>query len=59
MKNNPMKKEQKIDGLEQIKRLLILGLIHSGVQGKDIAAALNVDPAVISRIIPSRQIKKK
>lgn len=49
---------QKIDTLEQIKRLLILGLVRQGVQGKDIAAAIDVDPAVISRMVPARRIKK-
>lgn len=51
-------KEQR-DALEQIKRLLILALIHQGVQGKDIASVLGVDPAIISRMVPARQIKKK
>jgi hypothetical protein len=51
-------KEQK-DNLEQIKRLLILALVHQGVQGKDIANVLEVDPAIISRMVPTRQIKKK
>lgn len=45
--------------LEDIKRLLILALIRQGVQGKDIAGALGVDPAIISRMVPTRQIKKK
>lgn len=53
------KVEQKADTLEQIKRLLVLGLIHQNVQGKDIAAALGVDPGTVSRMIPSRQIKKR
>jgi len=52
-------KEQKLDTLEQIKRLLILALVHQGVQGKDVAAVLGVDPAVVSRMVPTRQIKKK
>lgn len=51
-------KEQKIDTLEQIKRLLVLALIHQGIQSKDIAAILGVDPATITRIVPTRQIKK-
>ncbi len=50
--------EQKMDQLEQIKRLIILGLIKDGIQGKDIAKVLNVDPATITRIVPSRQLKK-
>jgi len=45
--------------LEDIKKLIILDLIHQGVQGKNIATALGVDPAIISRMVPSRQIKKK
>ena len=47
-----------IQELEAIKRLLILDLITRGVQGKSIAAVLGVDPAVISRIVPARQLKK-
>jgi predicted transcriptional regulator len=52
-------KEQKNDTLEQIKRLMVLALVHQGVQGKDIATVLGVDPAIISRMISARQIKKK
>ncbi len=44
--------------LEDIKRLLILDLIRQGVQGKDIAGILGVDPAMISRMVPTRQIKR-
>ena len=51
-------KEQR-DELEQIKRLLILALVHQGVQAKDIAKVLEVDPAMISRMVPARQIKKR
>ncbi|MCA9352492.1 hypothetical protein KC866_03870 [Patescibacteria group bacterium] len=51
--------EQKNDNLlEQIKRLLILSLIHQGVTGKDIAYVLGVDPAVISRMTPPKSKKK-
>lgn len=49
--------EREADTLEQIKRLLILGLVQQGVQGKDIANVLQVDPAVISRIISVRRSK--
>ena len=51
--------EPKMDTLEQIKRLLVLALIQQGVQSKDIASVLDVDPATISRMVPTRQIKKK
>jgi predicted transcriptional regulator len=54
-----MKKDQSTEILEQIKRLIVLSLIRQGVQGKDIAAALGVDPAIVSRMLPARQIKKK
>ena len=47
------KKSEKLEPLEEIKRLLILGLINQGVKGKDIAAILEVDPAIISRLISS------
>jgi len=45
--------------LEEIKKLLILLLIRQGVQNKDIANTIKVDPAVISRMVPVRQINKK
>jgi hypothetical protein len=44
-------KSEKLEPLEEIKRLLVLGLINQGVKGKDIAAILEVDPAIISRLI--------
>ncbi len=47
------KKSEKLEPLEEIKRLLVLGLVNQGVKGKDIAAMLEVDPAVISRLISS------
>jgi hypothetical protein len=49
------KKSEKLDPIEEIKRLLILGLVNQGVKGKDIAAILEVDPAVISRIVSVRK----
>lgn len=45
--------------LEDLKRLLILDLISKDIQGKDIAAVLGVDPAVISRIVSKRTKMKK
>ena len=47
------KKSEKLEPLEEIKRLIILGLINQGVKGKDIAAMLEVDPATVSRLIMS------
>jgi len=48
------KKNEKLEPLEEVKRLLILGLISQGVKGKDIAAVLEVDPAIVSRILPKK-----
>jgi predicted transcriptional regulator len=45
------KKSEKLEPIEEIKRLIVLGLINQGVKGKDIAAVLEVDPAMISRIL--------
>jgi FixJ family two-component response regulator len=44
--------------LEDLKKLLILDLVAKGVQSKNIAYALGVDNAVITRIAPTRKIKK-
>ena len=50
---------KEMEPMEVIKRLLILGLIKNGVQGKDIAAVIGVDPATITRIVPSRKVNKQ
>jgi len=47
------------DELDSIKRLLVLQLITSGVQAMDIASALRVDRSVVSRLVPSRKVKKR
>ncbi len=47
------------DELGAVKRLLVLQLITSGVQAKDIAAALGVDQSVVSRLVPTRKVKKR
>jgi IS30 family transposase len=44
--------------LEAIKRLLILQLITSGVQATQIASALGVDNSVISRLVPTRKVRR-
>ncbi len=50
--------DEKIIGiLEDIKKLVILGLITRGVQGKDIAQVIGVDKSTITRIAPARKIK--
>ncbi len=47
--------QQQVEVLEQIKRLLILGLNHQGVQGKRIAEVMGVDAAIVSRILSSKK----
>lgn len=44
--------------LEDIKKLMILDLAERGVQGKRIADALDIDPAIVSRIVSKRKNKK-
>jgi hypothetical protein len=52
----PKTDEQKsLELLEQIKRLLILSLSHQGVEGKRIANVLDVDAAIISRILSNKK----
>ncbi len=53
-----MKKDNSEKLLIDIKKLMILALIRQGIQSKEIASALGVDPAIITRLIPSRKIKK-
>jgi len=43
------------DLLEDIKRLLVLGLIKSDVTNKDIAKALDVNPSVVTRLVSPRK----
>lgn len=49
------KKNDKLESLEEIRRLIILGLINQGVKGRDIATILEVDPAIISRLISPKK----
>jgi len=50
---------RKLEGLlEDLKRLAILQLLTSGVQATQIAKALGVDKSVVSRLVPSRAIRK-
>jgi len=46
------------EGLEAIKRLLILQLITSGVKGRDVASALGVHESVVSRLIAKRKVRR-
>jgi IS30 family transposase len=44
--------------LEELKRLIIVSLLASGVQSAHIAKALGIHPSGISRIVPVREIQK-
>ena len=44
--------------LEDLKRLLILLLMKLGSTSEEIAVALQVDPSLIRRTIPTRRVKK-
>jgi predicted transcriptional regulator len=47
------------DELDSIKRLLVLQLLTSGIPAKDVASALGVDQSVVSRLVPSRKLRKR
>ena len=53
----PKKKSERLEPLEEIKRSIILGLTNQGV-GKDIAAILEVDPAIISRLLSAGKSRR-
>lgn len=44
--------------LEELKRLMIVQLLASGVQSAHIAKALGIHASAISRIVPARDIQK-
>jgi hypothetical protein len=51
--------EQSLDILIDIKRLLILQLLTSGVQATQVASALGVDKRVVSKLVPARKVRKR
>ena len=57
-KNQKDTNAQMIKLLEDIKRLLVLQLLTSGVQTTDIAIALDVNKSSVSRMVPLQKIKK-
>jgi IS30 family transposase len=44
--------------LEDLKKLMVIQLVASGVQATHIAKALGVDKSAISRLVPVREIQK-
>ena len=52
------KKRKSIDGLEAIKRLLILDLLKQKVTSQEIGRVLGVDSSVIRRMVPIRKVRK-
>jgi predicted transcriptional regulator len=53
------KTDKIVELLNDIKKLFVLSLADKGVPGKRIAEVLDVDPAIISRILSSKRSKKK
>jgi len=47
-----------VEQLAQIKRLLVLGLIASGVRAKDVAIVLGVAKSAVSAMVPARAISR-
>ncbi len=45
--------------LDAIKKLLVLQLVTSGVQAQDIGKVLGLGKSDMSRLVPTRKIKKK
>jgi predicted transcriptional regulator len=55
----PKKRSDRLEPIEEIRRLIILGLLNQGVKGKEIAAILEVDPAIISRLLSPAKSKRQ
>jgi hypothetical protein len=53
-----MPKDQ-VDQLEDIKKLLVLQLLNSGVTAGALATLLGLDPGDFSRLYPVRRLLKK
>jgi hypothetical protein len=53
------KKEETLDNLEAIKRLLILMLINRGVNIQVVADILKVNKSTVSRLVPQKNFKKE
>ena len=52
-----VKNDSLLEEMRAVKRLLILQLLVSGVQAKDIATALGVSLSSVSRLVPRRKVK--
>ena len=57
-KPRKQKDDPGVDELVAIKRLLVLQLITSGVQATSIASALGVNKSSVSRLVPTRKVKR-
>jgi len=52
--------EQKIVALlEDLKKLIVLGLVDKGIQGNRIAEVLGVGSATVSRMVSPKKAKKR
>ena len=51
-------KDGVLQELNQIKRLLAVLLLKAGTTQSEVAAALEMDPGDLSRMLPARQFKR-
>jgi hypothetical protein len=57
-RRKPRNNDPVVQHLDEIRRLLMLQLVVSGVQAKDIAVVLGVNKSAISGIVPARAVRK-
>jgi predicted transcriptional regulator len=57
-KNRLTPEDPTLKELDAIKRLLILLLVKAGAAQGEIAMALDVDQAAVSRMFPARKVKR-
>jgi hypothetical protein len=53
-----MPRENGVQDLEALKRLMVLLLLKLGSNSEEIGTALGVDASVVRRMVPSAKIKK-
>lgn len=58
-KTNTRTRRAPLDGIESIRRLMIMQLIAQGISAETIAEALECDNTRISQIIPVSEIRKQ
>jgi predicted transcriptional regulator len=57
-RNSDPANQSVVEELEAIKRLLVLSLVKAGAKQKEIAMALQVGQAEVSRMFPARKVER-